>query len=300
MPFPCHGRILVAMIENGARLTLLVATVWTGCAAGGTNMRMSVDQQGSGEPLVLVGGGLTGWLSWERHQAALAATRRVARFQPINVQVGLEGRPLPAGYSVAFESQALAAALDDLGLRQPIDLVAWSYGALVTLNFALDHPDRVRTLTLIEPPAFWVLRATGRMDPSSQKEMEELRELHDQMRDDVSEDQLAGFMRQAGLCPPDQQPRDLPFWPVAVKHRRSLRNGAAVFGHEDRAERLRAFSRPVLLFKGTGSSRFFHRIVDALAATLPHAETVELPGGHGPQLAAPDRFLERLAIFQRR
>lgn len=286
------------MIED-ARLSLLVVVVFAGCAVGRTNMRMSVDEKGSGEPLVLVGGGLTGWLSWERHQAALAATRRVVRVQPINVQVGLEGRPLPTGYSVAFESQALATALDDLGLRQPVDLVAWSYGALVTLNFALDHPDRVRTLTLIEPPAFWVLRATGRMDRSSQQEMEGLRALHDQMRDDVSEDQLAGFLRQAGLCPPNQQPRDLPFWPVAVKHRLSLRNGDAVFGHDDRAERLRAFSRPVLLFKGTGSSHFFHQIVDALAATLPQAQTVELPGGHGPQLAAPDRFLERLETFQR-
>jgi pimeloyl-ACP methyl ester carboxylesterase len=73
-----------------------------------------------------------------------------------------------------------------------------------------------------------------------------------------------------------------------------------VFAHRDSAERLRAFARPVLLFKGTGSSHFLHAIVEALAATLPDARTVELPGGHAPQLVAPQAFLEQLARFQRR
>jgi pimeloyl-ACP methyl ester carboxylesterase len=180
-----------------------------------------------------------------------------------------------------------------------VDLVAWSYGAVVTLDFALDHPERVRTLTLIEPPAFWVLRATGEMDPQSRSEIEALQTLHEGMRDDVSEEQLGQFLRQVGLCPPGQRPQQLPQWPVAFQHRRSLRNGDAVFGHVDRAERLRAFSQPVLLWKGTGSSHFLHRIVDVLAETMSRAQVAELPGGHAPHLAAPDRFLERLAAFQR-
>lgn len=180
-----------------------------------------------------------------------------------------------------------------------MDLVAWSYGALIALDFALDHPERVRTLTLIEPPTFWVLSATGRMDSQSQREATELRTLHDTMKDDVSEEQLARFLTQAGLCPPGKRPQDLPLWPAAVHHRRSLRIGDAVFGHQDRADRLRAFPRPVLLFKGVGSSHFLHRIVDVLAETLPRAEVVELPGGHAPQLAAPEQFLDRLGAFQR-
>src|SRR2546426_657883 len=127
-------------------------------------MRLQTDVKGDGPALVLVGGGLTGWLSWLPHQERLALTRTVIRVQPLSVQYGLENRPLPPGYGTRFESEALAASIEALGLSRRIDLVAWSYGAAITLDYSLDHPDRVRTLTLIEPPAFWVLDATGRFD----------------------------------------------------------------------------------------------------------------------------------------
>jgi pimeloyl-ACP methyl ester carboxylesterase len=39
------------------------------------------------------------------------------------------------------------------------DIAAWSYGALIALNYALHHPWHVRSLTLIEPSAYWVLRS---------------------------------------------------------------------------------------------------------------------------------------------
>jgi pimeloyl-ACP methyl ester carboxylesterase len=261
-------------------------------------MQMQMNVLGEGRPLVLVGGGLTGWLSFVPHQERLRASRRVARAQLLTVQLGLEERPLPDGYSIRMESDALGAAVDEMEREAPVDLVAWSYGAAVTLDYALGHRDRVRTLTLIEPPAFWVLEATGRMDAVSRRERDELEALHREMASDVSEAQLARFVTQAALCPPGTRPEDLPAWPVWVEHRRSLRNGPAVFAHTDDAARLRTFDRPVLLFKGTGSTPVFHRIVDALADTLPRAEAVELPGGHAPQIAAIDDFLARLATFQ--
>jgi pimeloyl-ACP methyl ester carboxylesterase len=278
----------------------VLALALAGCRTEGGNLRMLSDARGDGPPLVLVGGILTGWLSWQSHQARLASHRRVVRLQLLSVQLGLENRPLPPGYSVSAESRAMGAALDELGLTEPLDLVGWSSGGMVTLAFALDHPERVRTLTLIEPPAFWVLRATGRMDALSEREIGELHALFRQMRDDVNEDQLAAFLGQAGLCPPGKRPQDLPQWPVWLQHRRSLRTGDAAFAHDDRAERLRSFAAPVLLVKGSGSSHFLHRIIEALAATLPHASSIELPGGHAPQIVSADPFLERLARFQGR
>jgi hypothetical protein len=70
-----------------------------------------------------------------------------------------------------------------------------------------------------------------------------------------------------------------------------------VLQHEDDPQRLRDFERPVLLFKGTGSARFLHQIIDALATALPKAQVVEMPAGHAPQAVSMDRFLERLALF---
>jgi pimeloyl-ACP methyl ester carboxylesterase len=260
-------------------------------------MKMPTDVKGQGAALVLVGGGLTGYLSWVPFQERLSTSRRVVRAQPLAVQYGLENRPLPAGYSVDAESDALAAALDGLGLREPVDVVGWSYGAFITLDFVLDHPDRVRTVTLIEPPAMWVLDAAATMDDQARRESKEMRALYATMRDDVTEEQLAAFVCQAGLCPPGKKPSELPQWPVWAQHRRSLRTGDACWVHADTTARLRAFDRPVLLLKGAGSAHFLHRIIDGLAATLPRAEVLELPGGHAPHIVATEPFLARLAVF---
>jgi len=263
-------------------------------------IEMQLDAKGSGEPLVLVGGGLTGWASWVPHQQRLAGAREVIRAQPVAVQYGLDDATLPAGYSIRLESTALAAALAARGLAKPLDVVAWSYGAAISLDFALEHPERIRTLTLIEPPAIWVLGATGMLDPQAARESDELRALYASMTGDVSEAQLAAFARQAGLVPPGKAPEQLPPWPSWVEHRRSLKTGDATWLHHDDAARLRRFDRPVLLVKGTGSSHFLHQIIDGLAATLPRATVIELPGGHAPQLVAMDDFLARLAEFQAR
>jgi pimeloyl-ACP methyl ester carboxylesterase len=260
------------------------------------SLRMQTAEIGTGDPLVLVGGGLTGWASWEPHVAQLSGMRRTLRLQLLSVQSGLEDRALPANYSLKTESRAMAAALDDLGLRDPVDLVAWSFGGMVTLDFALDRPERVRTLTLIEPPALWVLPDHGRDDP----EVLVMERLFAGFGDDISEGDLEGWACRVGLCPPDRSARDLPQWPVWVQHRRSLRNSSVVFDHSDDPRRLPGFQRPVLLVTGTGTAPFLRRIHEALARELPRARTLELPAGHAPHIVSMDRFLEELAEFQGR
>lgn len=259
-----------------------------------TTTAMQSKVTGAGVPLVLVGGGLTGWISWDAHTERLSTSRKVVRLQPLNVQWGLENRPLPADYSVKTEGRAIAAALDEVGLTGPVDIVGWSYGGLATLDFALDRQDRVRTLTLIEPPALWVLHALGAMDDEAQKSEASLKTLHG----DISEAQLEEFLAVAGFARPGASVRDLPQWPVWSRHRQSLRNSLAVVAHQDDLARLTTFAKPVLLVKGTGSSRFLHQAIDAMAARFPRARIVEMPAGHAPQIVSMDRFLETLAAFQ--
>jgi pimeloyl-ACP methyl ester carboxylesterase len=255
--------------------------------------RMQAQVSGEGPRLVLIGGGLTGWKSWEPHAEQLAATRTVARLQLLSVQYGLEDRPLPDGYTVRLESRALARALDALEWMEPLDLVAWSYGALITLDFALDHPERVRTLTLIEPPAVWVLADRGQDEP----DVHALQELARGLTPEVSEADLERFACTVRLCPPGIAPQELPQWPVWLAHRRSLRNTTSPFDHADDLARLREFDPPVLLVTGTGTARFLRRIHETLATQLPHARAVEMPAGHAPQLVSMDRFLAELARF---
>jgi pimeloyl-ACP methyl ester carboxylesterase len=256
-------------------------------------LAMPSETTGSGSPLVLVPGGLTGWLSWKPLADDLSPERQVTRTQLLAVDLGLKNQPLPADYSLQTESAALAKTIEDLGLAVA-DYAAWSYGAEITLDFALNHPDRIRSLTLIEPPAIWVLRSRGPLAPEMEQERRTMRQLGP---GPISEEQLAWFCHFAGFVPSGVDPRTLPQWPAWAAHRQSLRTQDVAFRHDDSIDRVRRFTKPTLLLKGIGSSNFLRQIIDILGREFPRAEVVEMTGGHAPHLANHDRFLEIFRKF---
>jgi pimeloyl-ACP methyl ester carboxylesterase len=256
-------------------------------------MVMLTETSGEGMPLVLVPGGLTGWVSWIPFAERLSATRKVVRVQLLNVQLGLQGKPLLEDYSPAAEKQALAKTMESLDLMPPVDLAGWSYGAAIALDFALDHPEWVRTLTLIEPGAYWALPA---LDAEMQRQRDEYLRLS---RDDVSEDDLEHFLHEAGLVPSGTNPRDLPDWPVWVQHRQSLRMLASFAEYHRDRESLSRFTTPTLLVKGTESTQLDRRIVDTLADQLPNSQVAELPGDHASHIVSMDLFLGAWQRFRR-
>lgn len=250
---------------------------------------------GEGEQLVLIPGGLTGWMSWDSFLPTFSQDHRVALCQLLNVEYGLENQPLPHNYSLSYESQDLSKTIEDLKIDQA-DFVAWSYGAAITLDFALNHPEKVKSLTLIEPPAIWALRNRGLLKDeldSDKKLMEGLSTAS------ISENQLVWFTHFAGFVPPDVDPKSLPQWPTWMQHRQSLRNNIVVFEHEDTLERLRNFNKPVLLVTGEGTSEFLAEIIKVLGQEFPNASTATFPGGHAPHLASKEAFLSRLREFWR-
>lgn len=257
-------------------------------------MKMQSNVTGNGAPMLLVPGGLTGWVSWEPHAKILSEKHTVLRVQLLNVQYGLENRALPADYSVKTESDALAATLDSLGYATPIDVVGWSYGAFTALQYSLDNPKRIRTLTLIEPPAMWVLRSNGKFDESTQKEADFFLTLHG----DITEDMLAKFLQHAGFIKPGQSAHELPQWNKWVPFRQSLRNSLTVVNYSDDIKRLQNFEAPTLLVKGTGSSVWLHKIIDELAKNIPHSRIIEFPAGHAPHIVSMDEFMLELEKFQ--
>ncbi len=104
---------------------------------------------GKGPPLVLIPGGIAGWLSLEEKQDRLATTRKVIRLQLINVQRASEQQPLEPDYSVQTEIEALSTTFNELGLTEPVDIVAWAYGSVVALNYAANNPTRVNSLIVV-------------------------------------------------------------------------------------------------------------------------------------------------------
>ncbi len=80
--------------------------------------------------------------------------------------------PFLEGYSIETEVDALGRTLEAMRAGE-VDVIGMSHGGVVALVFALQNPQRVRTLTLIEPPAFWVLPNHGR-DMEGAREMQAL------------------------------------------------------------------------------------------------------------------------------
>jgi pimeloyl-ACP methyl ester carboxylesterase len=250
---------------------------------------------GAGFPLVLMPGGLTGWETFEPHAARWSQERQVIRAQLLNVDYGLRGEALPTDYSTASEARALLSALDVLKVER-FDLLGWSHGGGAAINVALANPGRVRTLTLAEPDAFWLLHVKGLFGPDA----EELRDaMADYTRAEVGEDDLAAFLHAVGVVPADVDPRTLDRWPVWVKYRNSLSLGDIPFHHSEDIDRLRAFDRPVLLIKGTGSPPHMVDMVDALATEFPQARVVELAGGHAMVVVSLDAFIDIVSRFLR-
>lgn len=245
---------------------------------------------GQGEPIVLVPGGLSGWLSWIPFAERLSAARTVVRVQLRSIELAEAGKPVPAGYGTMAERDALLATVDELGLDS-FDLVGWSYGGHVSLAFTLEYPERVRTLTVIEPPAAWVLRETGNAADTLAAAEAFDRSITGR---EVTLDGLKAFLVRAGFGRPGDDFESQPGWPVWARNRQALSINGTVHDYTDSLERLRAIDVPLLGVKGTETTEDFVAIVDDLVANARHGRVLQLPSGHACHIQNPDRFLAEL------
>ena len=252
--------------------------------------------EGRGSPLVMLGGGPVGADEFAPHAHVLAEDYRVIRLQTIKVERSQAREALPGGYGVRTESAAMARTLDRLAIDGPVDLIGHSFGALVALDYALDHPHRIQTLTLMEPPAFWVVPAA---EVQQSTEIRTMIELARELRPDrpPSDDQLTRFRCALGACGEKPPRAGDAGWDDWVRRRSALRGLSAVVEHTDDPARLETFRRPVLIMTGAETASFHRRIDDLLASDLPFVERIELPGGHGSPSSAPDPFIAGLKAF---
>jgi pimeloyl-ACP methyl ester carboxylesterase len=247
------------------------------------------DVNGSGEAVVLVPGGLTGWLSWIPHQERLAERYRVIRVQPIHNELGSAGQPGDPDYSAEVEREALRLTIEYLGLDRP-HFAGWSSGGRALLEFVVEYPGDVRSLALVEPAAYWVLEQLGQETTDIERADEFV---HGLFGREVTEDDLARFLQMAGFVSPGGDPRSDPNWERWVQHRMALSWQGEKLDHPDRSlEDLARITCPVVLFKGTISDEWDRKLVDALADLLTKASVVELEGDHAAHIQSMDAFLE--------
>jgi len=108
-------------------------------------LKMYYDIHGSGEPLVLLHGGVGAIEMFGSNLATLAKTRKV-----IGVDLQAHGRTADIDRPLSIESMAddIAALLKYLKIEKA-DVMGYSLGGEVALQTAIRHPERVRKLVVV-------------------------------------------------------------------------------------------------------------------------------------------------------
>jgi pimeloyl-ACP methyl ester carboxylesterase len=168
---------------------------------------------------------------------------------------GLSERPR-AGYGVGDSIADLAGLLDVLGVDGPVHLVGNSYGATVALGFAVEYPERVASMVLIEarvPIEGWVEQWTAGIR---------------KVGADLAEAELSQSMpksrKHAGLT---------ALWKDLVYHTTFVNDLLATKPLTER--QLRLFSRPVRAVYGKHSDILHYAYL--LDDLLPQCELTILP-----------------------
>jgi pimeloyl-ACP methyl ester carboxylesterase len=232
-------------------------------------VKLHVHEWGSGPPVVLVHGSILGARYAFIEQRPLTA--RWTLRAPDRIGHG----DSPPGRS-DFEVDARLVA--DQLLDRPVHLLGNSYGGIVSMLAAVQRPENVRSLTVVEPPAVSVARG----DPA----VEKIAAVMEAMRDSPPEDDrelLALFFSRVGveMEVPDPIPEPLVAGTKALRLTR----------HPDEAmiplEALAAADFPMLVVSG-GHSDGFEAICDAIAEGTGARREILTGAGHQvPGLGKP-------------
>lgn len=248
---------------------------------------VSFTQAGEGEPVVLLHCSASSGAQW----AALCESIR-DRFRPIAPDLyGYGGTdPWPGRGSLTLADEAaLAASLLPVDARG-VHIVGHSYGGAVALRLASEHPECVRTLTLIEPVAFHLLRGA---DPVARLLLEEIRTVSEV----VSRAALHGDYRGGMECFVDYWSGKGSWSQASERTRTNLcrRIGKvaldfhALMRERTPPETYARFEFPVLLIRGERSPAPTRHVVELLKALIPTARMKTIPGaGHMSPLTHTD------------
>ncbi|SDU44422.1 alpha/beta fold hydrolase [Pseudomonas yamanorum] len=114
--------------------------------------RIATGRHGEGLPVLLLHGTPAHSIIWRKVVPRLtAAGMQVHLFDLLGF--GASERPLQADTSVAAQSRLIGDLLDHWGLER-VHLVGHDIGGVNALLFALDHPQRVHSLTVADAPSY--------------------------------------------------------------------------------------------------------------------------------------------------
>ena len=250
--------------------------------------------EGAG-PTVVLGHSSTGsGGQWRPLLERLASRFRL--IAPDHIGYGRTG-PHPGDLPVMEHEKAIVAALIDL-VPGPVHLVGHSLGGGIMARVAAHAPERVRSLTMIEPTLFHLLAPAGRA-----KEHDEIRLVADRVIRLVDagdhEEAARGFIEYwVGPGAYDaMEPRVRGTVTIGMaKLRAEWPSGFEEWGASVQA--LSALRMPIQLIAGTETTPAARAVVDVLRGIWPEAQLALIAGaGHMSPLTHPQSVNQVIEIF---
>jgi pimeloyl-ACP methyl ester carboxylesterase len=232
-------------------------------------------ERGKGEAVVLVHGSLVDYRFWAPQEEALSAHYRVISYSRRFHYPNGPGQG-DAEYSLAVHAADLVALIENLKLGA-VHLVGHSAGGAVAAVVALEHPELVRSLVLIEPGLNGMLRES----PEGTEILAQMisvsgavRELLQRGEKKAAVKQLVDFVLRPGTFAQTSPEMQKMLLENVASLEAQFHSTAKTppFGCAE-AQKLKL---PVLLVNGQGTAPEFKLIVAELARCLPDAQRVEI------------------------
>ncbi len=244
----------------------------------------SVVEAGAGASVVLLYGPAPPSARWRQLTASLAQRFHVLA-PDLHGLGGPDNLADGARPTLAEDAQLLSQVLGDYA--EPVHLVGYSYGAAVELRLALTRPERVRSLTLIEPAAFHVLRSGPIVEWWL---LDEIAAAAARIFEETSgaagwpgHAQFAALWNGARTPPPYRDE------PLAARHgdfERVVRAFKSAVAEQTPLAAYHRVRAPTLILYGRNAPRVTRSVADLLAATMPNARQAELDGAEDISPAA--------------
>jgi len=248
---------------------------------------------GSGEPVLFIGPVLADGFLPLLSEPALAGAYRLIPYH----KRGWGGSThTPPPVTIADHASDAAALLEALGIARA-HVAGHSSGAAVAAQLALDHPERVHSLALLELSLFSL--------PAGQAFLEAAAPVFETYASGDHERALATFLSTvSGLDWPACQALLAERVPDAVE--KALADADTFFGVELAAlaewrfegEQPAAIDQPVLSVTGAETEPLWIEIADFLRSSLPRIEDCTIEGvGHLLHIQRPEPVASELARF---
>jgi pimeloyl-ACP methyl ester carboxylesterase len=257
--------------------------------ANGIELEYDTFGDPSGAPLLLIAGLGMQMIGWDEEFCRLLVDRgfHVIRFD--NRDVGMSTRPADP-YTLDDMAADAVGLLDALGIPAA-HVVGASMGGFIAQLIALDHPDRVLTLTsMISGP-----NGEDQVPPTPEGTAVLMAPAPQTREEQVA---LGLHSKRTLLGPQDpfeedwERPRIERAIDRAYNPAGFLRQGRAIMGAKGRLERLRSLRVPTLVIHGDSDILVPVENGRKVAASVPGARLVEIEGmGHD----VPRRVWERVA-----